>query len=117
MTVDEWGDKLTADICERPDFYFARVEVARLDQDLDEYSQELWWIQRSIRDAQKTGQWFKTVNKQTCSYCPYFSICTGGEKVGTVPPQGFEFLTDRHPELGRTVEIVSDGSQREPSYW
>jgi hypothetical protein len=117
MTVDEWGDKLTADICERPDFYFARVEVARLDQDLDEYSQELWWIQRSIRDAQKTGQWFKTVNKQTCSYCPYFSICTGGEKVGTVPPSGFEFIYDKHPELGRQSVNADTSPATVESYW
>ena len=31
MTASEWGEKLTDDICSRPEFYFARVEVPRLD--------------------------------------------------------------------------------------
>jgi hypothetical protein len=103
MTVDEWGDKLTADICERPEFYFSRVEVARLDQDLEAYRAELWDIQQTIREAQKKNRWYRTVNKNTCGYCPYFSICTGVGEVGTTPPDGFEFVYDKHPELERDI--------------
>jgi hypothetical protein len=129
MTVDEWGDKLTADICERPDFYFARVEVARLDQDLDEYKAEIWDIQQTIREAQKKNRWYRTVNKQTCSYCPYFQICANSREIGTVAPEGFEFIYDRHPELGRTdgnsstaetAPATATSTEREPaieSYW
>jgi hypothetical protein len=107
MTVEEWGEKLTADICERPDFYFGRVEVPRLDQDLAEYESELWEIQLAIRDAQKSGHWFRTVNKNTCGYCPYFSICTGGAELGAVPPEGFEYVYDKHPELERMGELTN----------
>jgi len=130
MTTDEWGEKLTADICERPEYYFARVEVARLDQDLAEYQAELWDIQQTIREAQKNNRWYRTVNKQTCSYCPYFRICANAIDVGTAAPEGFEFVYDRHPELGRfengnssTTETTPGGStsatatEREPSYW
>lgn len=127
MTVDEWGDKLTADISERPNFYFARVEVARLDQDLDEYKAELWDIQQTIREAQKKNRWYRTVNKQTCSYCPYFQICANAREIGTVAPEGFEFVYDRHPELGRmtdgnssTAETSTAGttaSTEFQSYW
>lgn len=106
MSVDEWGDKLTADICERPDYYFARVEVSRLDQDLDEYEAELWEIQLAIRAAQKSGHWYRTVNKNTCGYCPYFDVCASGMQLSDTPPDGFEFVYDRHPELGR----ISDGN-------
>jgi hypothetical protein len=129
MNQEEWGEKLTADICERPDYYFARVEVARLDQDLDEYRAELWDIQQTIREAQKKNRWYRTVNKQTCSYCAYFQICANAQNIGTVAPEGFEFVYDRHPELGRnngnsstpeTAPICAATSERPeaaPLYW
>lgn len=110
MTTDEWGEKLTADICERPDFYFSRVEVARLDQDLAAYQVELWDIQRTIREAQLNQRWYRTVNKNTCGYCPYFSICTGGAELGAVPPEGFEYVYDKHPELERDLREKANGS-------
>lgn len=115
MTVDEWGDKLTNDISERPDFYFGRVEVPRLDQDLAEYEAELWEIQLAIRDAQKSGHWYRTVNKNTCGYCPYFDVCTSGIKLNGIPPEGFEFVYDRHPELGRMTDGNSDSTETTPA--
>src|SRR5690606_37385107 len=41
MGPTEWGDKLSDDIYKRHDYYFARVEAARLDSDLADYQQEL----------------------------------------------------------------------------
>ena len=41
MLPDEWGDKLSDDIAARPDYYYARVEIARLDDELDECQREL----------------------------------------------------------------------------
>lgn len=100
MTPDEWGAKLTADIMERPDYYFARVEVPRLDQDIEEYRYELWDIQLAIRDAQKTGRWYRTVGKN-CQFCPYFDPCSTSQQIDPAhPPAGFEILTNVHPELG-----------------
>jgi hypothetical protein len=103
MTPDEWGDKLSSDIAERPDFYFQRIEVPRLDQDLTEYQAEIWEIQQAIRAAQKSGHWFRTVSKQTCDWCSYFDICASGKAItaDSAPPEGFVFLSDLHPELER----------------
>lgn len=98
MTVQEWGEKLTADIVERPDYYFCRTELPRLDGDLAETEQELWEIQLAIRDAQKTGHWYRTTNKNTCPFCPYDSICDRKLEPGEVP-EGFEILETKHPEL------------------
>jgi hypothetical protein len=109
MTADEWGDKLTEDITQRPDFYFSRVEVPRLDQDLAEYEVELWAIQLAIREAQKSGHWFRTVNKNTCGFCSYFDVCTNGATLSGVAPPGFEFVYDKHPELNRQGR-ESDGN-------
>lgn len=100
MTTQEWGDKLTADIVERPEFYFARMEIPRLDQDIADYQSEIWEIQLSIRDAQRTGRHYRTVNRNTCPYCPYFDLCSTNAKVSKDrPPEGFVFLDNPHPEL------------------
>ncbi len=111
MTVQEWGDKLTADICERPDFYFARQEVPRLDGDIDEYQSEIWDIQLAVREAQKSGRHYRTVNKQSCGFCTYFDLCSTNTKINPAnPPMGFEILNDPHPELNGEVNHVSTSS-------
>ena len=102
MTVEEWGDKLTNDITERPDFYYVRREIPRLDQDLAEYEVELWEIQRTIRDAQRNGHHFRTANKNTCAFCPFFGLCTTGfDPERAALPEGFVRVVDIHPELER----------------
>ena len=108
MTVQEWGEKLTADICERPEWYFARVEVPRMDQDINEYKSELWDIQIAIRDAQRNGRHYRTVNRNTCGYCPYFDICSTNQQIDVQrPPQGFEILSNKHPELEGDFNVIS----------
>lgn len=116
MTADEWGDKLSNDIAERPDFYFQRVEVPRMDQDLSEYESEIWEIQQTIRAAQKSGRWYRTVNKQTCSFCAYFDICASGKTIDPAapPPEGFEFVVDVNPELERT-DVHSSTTETAPA--
>ncbi len=101
MSTEEWGEKLGNDIGERPDYYFNRVEVARLDHDIEEYMHEIWDLQQAMRDAQKNNRWYRTVNKNTCQFCEYFNICSTGQQV-TDAPEGFEILSTRHPELEKT---------------
>jgi hypothetical protein len=102
MTPEEWGDKLSNDIAERPDFYFARNEVARLDCDLEAYEFELWEIAQTMRDAQTNDRHYRTVSKNTCDYCAFFSLCTSGIDAGKdALPEGFVRVEDVHPELER----------------
>lgn len=102
MTPDEWGEKLNDDIAKRPDFYFQRVEVPRLDDDLEEYKQELWDIQLTIRDAQKNDRHYRTVNKNSCGFCSYFNLCSNrGFDHRKELPEGFVRVDDVHPELER----------------
>jgi hypothetical protein len=109
MTTTEWGEKLTADIMERPDYYFSRVEIPRLDQDIAETEAELWEIQLAIRDAQKTGHWYRTTGKNTCVYCAYDSICDRKLEPGEIP-EGFEILGTKHPELEGELNVSSSCS-------
>jgi len=105
MTVDEWGEHLNKDIAERPDYYYARVEVPRLDQELEECRAEAWDIQQTLREAQRAGRWYRTCNRNTCPYCPYEGPCMSGFDPRADPlPDGFEFVDNKHPELGEPTD-------------
>lgn len=110
MTPGEWGIKLTSDIAERPDFYFARVEIPRLDQDLQDCLAELWDIQKTMRDAQVNNRHYRTCNKNTCSFCPYFDLCTTGYDHRYPLPESFVKVDDIHPEL--RLENRNDDTKR-----
>lgn len=99
MAPPEWACKLVEDIGKRPEFYFARVEVVRLDADVAQFESELWDLQRVMRGAQTKGQWYRTVGRD-CPYCPYWGPCSSriDPKDGEVP-DGFVKLETVHPEL------------------
>ena len=77
-TPEEWKARLEADIAERPDYYFARLEVVRSESDLAEYLFDMWAVGREIADAERMGRFSR--NPQACSVfgsCEYFDVCTG----------------------------------------
>lgn len=120
MSVEEWGKKLTDDIVSRPDFYFARVEIPRLDQDVQDYQQEVWEIQQTIREAQRMGRWYRTVNRNTCPFCQHFNHCSENQQIDPArPPLGFHIVTDVHPELERdshgTASIATETTTSSPT--
>lgn len=98
MTLDEWADRLLADITERPDFYYARKEIARLDVDVKEYESEIWAIQQTMREAQRSGRHYRTVGLH-CDYCSYFGLCTANYQPGGALPEGYLVVLDVNPEL------------------
>jgi hypothetical protein len=97
---EEYAERVAYDIADRPDYYFARIEIARLDQDLEECASELWQQQIAIRAAQKSGSWYR--NPGACfeynGGCEYLPICLSQDLGGSVPG-GFVRLGDVHPEL------------------
>lgn len=104
-TPEEFGDRLLADMGERPDFYFARREVPRMDDDLRECSTELWQQAAAIHESRKLGSWYRNVRRETCSYCEYAGLCLNNVKPtpGELPT-GFTILEDKHPELKGETE-------------
>jgi len=100
QTPDEWAEKLMDDIARRPEFYFQRHEIARLDSDLQEMQEEVWDIQKTMRDAQNRDRWYKTVAMDSCTWCAFFGLCSSRyEPVEGEAPDGFQFVTTLHPEL------------------
>ena len=100
-TPAEFGARFLADITLRPDHYFQRVEIPRLDADIEEFRQEIWDQQLDLRQAQKSNRWYRNTNQcVTFGKCEYTQLCWNGITVDRDrPPSGFVAVTELHPEL------------------
>ena len=111
MTIQEWGDKLTKDIEQRPEFYFCRREIPRLEDQLIEFQEEMWDLQQEIRAAQQKGRWYRVANRNTCGFCSYFHMCTSGWNADRdALPDGFVVLETPHPELKEPADVVTSST-------
>ena len=98
-TPEEYAARVTAAIEANPDYYFARIEIARLDADLEDCKAEIWTQQQVIRASQRSGRWYK--NPDACFEpfpCDYLSCCANRD-LETQTPDGFERLENPHVEL------------------
>lgn len=107
---DESPEEFAARVAEAlradPGRYFARQEIARTDKDLEEVEAELWMQQLAIREAQRSGRWFRNPHACIGYYrCPYLSIC-GSDIQRHIAPEGFVYLDDIHPELARVGQAT-----------
>lgn len=97
-TVDEWFERLSADIAERPDFYYARIEVARSETDLEDYLYDMWGVAREIADAANSGRYSRNPNGcKNFGTCEYFDVCTGCASIDD--DNLFITETETNPEL------------------
>ncbi len=102
-TPSEYGERLTIDMGERPDYYFARKEIPRLEADLEEARYELWQWTKILRNCQQNGHWPRN-SKHCISFgrCRYWELCTNGfgpHSSFDALPEGFILVDDVHPEL------------------
>lgn len=86
--------RLLEDMTSRPEFYFARKEIARTDADLRKFRQELFNIYQAQKMYERTGCWYE--NEQQCRAtftCTYVGVCygVGADAVcdGKTTPPGF----------------------------
>lgn len=99
-TPDEFAERLSADIASRPDFYFARREIPRLESDLAEAQAEWWQQAQLLRDCQRTGRWFRNTASCLQPYrCPFTELCFTGTHPEQSLPAGFVRVENVHPEL------------------
>ena len=99
-TPQEYSQRLFEDINARPDYYYQRREVPRLEDELAEFRCELWQQAQSIREAVKHDRWYRSVSRLTCAYCEFSELCFNAVRIDPAcPPSGFEILADPHPEL------------------
>ena len=101
-TPEMFGTRLLADIGERSDFYFARREISRTDQELKALAWDIYNIYHTIKFMYKSDTWW--TNEQQCEAkfrCPYIPICYNNVNVddGTVP-DGFKCIFNKEKENG-----------------
>lgn len=108
-TPDEYGERINEEIALWPFHYYQRVEIPRLEQDLEQFRHELWWQQRALREAQLTGRWFR--NSSACvttTYtCEYLGICEQNLTNESPAPNGFVKVENIHPELAPHGQATS----------
>ena len=95
----EFAIRVREDIKNRPEHYYARIEIARLEQDIEECRAELWQQQQAIRQAQNEGRWYR--NPNACyglSSCDYLPICMRKNLEGYTP-EGYVKSANINPEL------------------
>lgn len=112
-TPEQFGERLAADTRERPEFYFARREVAVLDQDVDEFAIQRLELSRLILLLRAAGRrarrpehaWPRNCGGMTCRFCEYSSFCMQNIAVDPAqPPAGFA-VGEINPELSLGREV------------
>lgn len=102
-TLEEWRGKLAADIADQPGRYYQRREIPRLESDLAEFAHELWHQQKTLREFELSGRWYR--NTRACAgvgrgTCQFFDLCTRCvDTSGEAVPAGFRRAATHHEEL------------------
>lgn len=94
----DWYLRLSEDIASRPEYYFARMNVARSENDLMEYLYDMWSLSKELIEARKNDRWSR--NPNACSVygtCEYFDVCTGCASLSDTTL--FKVIDDPNPEL------------------
>ena len=99
-TPDEFADRFSADMAARPEHYFARREIPRLQADIDEAQSE-WWMQAQLlHDCARTGRWFRNTASCLMPYrCAYCELCFNNVNVQESLPSNFIRVENVNPEL------------------
>jgi len=100
-TPELWAMRLQSEIQSKPDWYYARREIPRLESDLAETREELWQQAQMLRDCQRRCAWPRNTGACLRPYrCPVWELCCSGISPDQDPlPSGYERVRNVHPEL------------------
>lgn len=91
-TPEMYGARLLNDISERPDFYFAQREIARTDEQLEQFDKQLVNMAKVIRYMSDNNLWY--IDERSCESpyrCDFRSICYNHQNIGPDDvPEGFK---------------------------
>lgn len=98
-TIEEYRTRLTEDIIARPDWYFARQTIVRLEHDDAEHAKDIVHTAAMIQHAEDHDAWPRSPNacERFRRLCDFFEVCEGSTTIddGT----RFETKTSKHEEL------------------
>ncbi len=104
--TDEYADELASDIAKQPETYYARKEVARLDDDMQRCIAEMDQMQQIITFCRKNNAWPRNTAACLVPYrCQYYGLCSMGINPVQIlhntgrPSDGFKVVDNIHPEL------------------
>ena len=98
-TAAMYGARLTADMGERTEFYFARREIGILESHTKDTQRDTWEIHLAILASENRG-YYRRATRSCFDHgrCPYFTICSAGVDVTEAMPEGFHH-EEPHSEL------------------
>jgi hypothetical protein len=84
-----YGARLLADIATRPEFYFARREYGKTDDELNRFHRELLAIFGTIRTMYKDEGWYHCEKMCENTFkCEFIDICYNGVDPDGQLPEG-----------------------------
>jgi hypothetical protein len=99
-TLDEYRQRLIEDVASRPEFYFHRAEVVRLQSEEAEAGGDVWETAQSINQCQRRARWPR--NTESCErftrLCQFWTVCTGS---ATIDDETKFVHIGPHPELAK----------------
>jgi hypothetical protein len=98
-TPDAYGDRLVEAITAEPAKYFARIEVPRLDSELNDARRDLWQLAQRLREDERLERAPRNVDACLMygRVCPFFDVCSGVASLGD--GRLFRRSYNVHPEL------------------
>lgn len=111
-TPDEFGARLLADCTERPEFYFARREVAILDDHIHEFETQRDVLCKMLLHCKAAARkaalpeygWIRHCNAVTCRACEYAPVCLQNIHVDADNVPGGFVIAPLNPELDLNKE-------------
>lgn len=109
-TPEEYGARIADIVMAAPADYVARIEVPRLESELDDARRDLWQQAQRLREDERLGR--APRNPDSCNAygraCEFFDVCTGTASLDD--PTRFKRLTEVHPELAGPSAISKEES-------
>lgn len=111
--MEQYGARIMESIAEKPDWYYRREEVPRLDAEIEHAIEEIADYHAMIQNARKRGRWPRNTDacRSLWGRCRYFGPCADSYNPETQGiPNGFRKVENVHAELtvGATDEEQSD---------
>lgn len=99
-TPDMFGARLLKDIVDRTDFYFARRELSKTEDEMNRFRREVLSIYRDIRGKLQSDSFFHNERQCEATFkCDYTAQCYNGVELDPEnPPDGFKSIFNRGKE-------------------
>ena len=98
-TPEEYRERLMADIASRPDWYFQRKTIVRLERDHAEHARDVMHTAEMIRFAEERDAWPRSPNacERYGRLCEYHPVCSGETNIED--DTRYATKTKQHEEL------------------